>query len=480
MQEQTTDASVVSYAFKASLIGTAHRFELTEAGLSWRLAGRSGTWPYTDISAIRLSFRPVWMQAHRFRADISHKSGARFSIVSTSWQTAALMATQDNGYRDFLIALHRRMAASGSTDSHPDDYKRISIVVSPVGGHRTTPTVQQTFLIYETATHPPAVSCLSVSATCPGTNQTYSSGTQVTLNVTTTALAASVEWLVNGSLPTSSQLSSGATDPYTPSSKSSSFTWVLPSTDGTYTISALAYDLNGNAGTKTSLQLSLNRHQAIAPTSVTTGYNNQIGGADIQWVPSVDQDIRYYNVYSQVGLGLPTLVCSAVSGTSCYDLTAPSPLPEPSTCQSPPQSFTTTHYYWVVGVDTNPLTGLPRESTATSPKVDANLCDHPPTAPTNLAPTTLSGGQVQLSWTAPSDPDSGDSVAYWRIYRFTGSSPNFPGGRYDLIGALNSSGNQVTSYTDQSPDPGGVTQNYCVTAVDTHLNESPCSNVVTG
>jgi len=115
MQEQATDVPVMSYAFKASLIGTAHRFELTEAGLSWRLAGRSGTWPYADISAVRLSFRPVWMQPHRFRADIGHKSGARLSIVSTSWQTAALMATQDNGYRDFIVALHQRMAAGGST-----------------------------------------------------------------------------------------------------------------------------------------------------------------------------------------------------------------------------------------------------------------------------------------------------------------------------------------------------------------------------
>ena len=115
MQEQATDVPVMSYAFRASLIGTAHRFELTEAGLSWRLAGRSGTWRYADISAVRLSFRPVWMQPHRFRADISHKSGARLSIVSTSWQTAALMATQDNGYRDFIVALHQRMAAGGST-----------------------------------------------------------------------------------------------------------------------------------------------------------------------------------------------------------------------------------------------------------------------------------------------------------------------------------------------------------------------------
>lgn len=115
MQEQATDVPVMSYAFRASLIGTAHRFELTEAGLSWRLAGRSGTWRYADISAVRLSFRPVWMQPHRFRADIGHKSGARLSIVSTSWQTAALMATQDNGYRDFIVALHQRMAAGGST-----------------------------------------------------------------------------------------------------------------------------------------------------------------------------------------------------------------------------------------------------------------------------------------------------------------------------------------------------------------------------
>src|SRR6478735_12638319 len=115
MQEQATDVPVMSYAFRASLIGTAHRFELTEAGLSWRLAGRSGTWPYADISAVRLSFRPVWMQPHRFRADIGHKSGACLSIVSTSWQTAALMATQDNGYRDFIVALHQRMAVGGST-----------------------------------------------------------------------------------------------------------------------------------------------------------------------------------------------------------------------------------------------------------------------------------------------------------------------------------------------------------------------------
>lgn len=106
--------SATSYAYKASLIGSAHRFELTEQGLSWHIAGRSGLWRYDEISAIRLSFRPVSMQQHRFRADISRAGGGRIAILSTSWQTAALMAPQDNGFRDFLIELHGRMAKAGS------------------------------------------------------------------------------------------------------------------------------------------------------------------------------------------------------------------------------------------------------------------------------------------------------------------------------------------------------------------------------
>jgi hypothetical protein len=372
-------------------------------------------------------------------------------------------------------------APSGTTNATPDDYKRVSVLVSPTGS-RTTPTVQQTILIYNKTIHGPAVSCLSVNSTCPGSNQTYTSGTQLTFNVTTTTPAASVEWLINGTLPSSSQMTTGELDPYQGNSTTSStFTWVFPPADGTYTISAQAFDAQGNAGTKSSIQISLNLHQAIPPATVQAGYNSQIGGVDVEWVPSIDQDVLYYDVYSQYGSNSPVLVCSAVKGTSCTDMSALSPLPEPATCQNPPQSYTTTNYYWVVGVDTNPATGQPRVSTNQSTHVNANLCDHPPNAPTNLS-GGLSGGKLTLTWTAPSpaDPDSGDSIQFWRIYRWTGTGPNFPGSRYDLIGSVGSSGNTVTSYTDSSPDPGGVAQNYCVTAVDTHMNESSCSNVVNG
>src|ERR1043166_2360123 len=103
-----------SYAYKASLIGSAHEFELTGRGLSWKISGRSGVWAYRDIASIRLSYRPSSMQAHRFRADIWNSNGGRIRIVSTDWQTVSLMTPQDNGYRAFIEGLHARMAGAGS------------------------------------------------------------------------------------------------------------------------------------------------------------------------------------------------------------------------------------------------------------------------------------------------------------------------------------------------------------------------------
>jgi hypothetical protein len=104
----------VRYAYRPSLIGAAHQFELTDQGLSWRIAGKSGMWPYAEISAIRLSYRPVSMQSRRFRADIDGAGRGRIALLSTSWQTAALMAPQDRDYRAFITQLHRRMLAAGS------------------------------------------------------------------------------------------------------------------------------------------------------------------------------------------------------------------------------------------------------------------------------------------------------------------------------------------------------------------------------
>jgi hypothetical protein len=103
------------YAYRASLIGAARRFELTDDGLSWHVGGKSAVWPYLTIASIRLSYRPVSMQALRFRADIENAGRERVALLSTSWQTAALMAPQDGEYHAFITQLHRRLAQAGST-----------------------------------------------------------------------------------------------------------------------------------------------------------------------------------------------------------------------------------------------------------------------------------------------------------------------------------------------------------------------------
>ena len=101
------------YLFKPSLVGGARQFELTDEGLSWQFGAKSGVWPLDKIAAIRLSYRPISMQSNRFRADIEDSRGERVTLYSTTWHTIALMARQDDGYRAFIVELHRRLKAAG-------------------------------------------------------------------------------------------------------------------------------------------------------------------------------------------------------------------------------------------------------------------------------------------------------------------------------------------------------------------------------
>lgn len=108
------EAAANRYAYKASLIGSAHQFELTDEGLSWQVGSKSGVWSYADIAVVRLSYRPASMQSRRFRCDITRKDGQSIAIYSTSWQTIALMTTQDRDYTAFITQLHARMKRAGS------------------------------------------------------------------------------------------------------------------------------------------------------------------------------------------------------------------------------------------------------------------------------------------------------------------------------------------------------------------------------
>jgi hypothetical protein len=104
-------AKPLRYAYKASVAGSQHLFELTEQGLSFQAGFRSGVWPYRDIARIRLSYLPVSMLRHRFRADIRNAQGKTVKIVSATWSGIVTMAPQDDAYRAFVGELHRRIAA---------------------------------------------------------------------------------------------------------------------------------------------------------------------------------------------------------------------------------------------------------------------------------------------------------------------------------------------------------------------------------
>ena len=74
------------------------------------------------------------------------------------------------------------VGSSGTQDSNPSDYKRVSVTVTP--RDRSTPVIEQTILIYSRPVNGPAVTCLSTSATCPGPDVTVTSGSSLTFNVT--------------------------------------------------------------------------------------------------------------------------------------------------------------------------------------------------------------------------------------------------------------------------------------------------------
>lgn len=98
------------YSYKASLAGSLQAFELTEPGMTFQTGFRSGLWRYADIARIRLTYRPVSMLRHRFRADVSHKDGKTLRIVSATWAGLVAMTPQDEAYRAFVEDLHRRVA----------------------------------------------------------------------------------------------------------------------------------------------------------------------------------------------------------------------------------------------------------------------------------------------------------------------------------------------------------------------------------
>jgi hypothetical protein len=103
-----------TYAFKASLIGSMCQFTLKPNALEWQVGRRSGSIRYDTIRAVRLTYRPVTMQSHRFITEIWSPGNPKIQIVSVSWRSIMEQQRLDAAYAAFIIELHRRLAAAGA------------------------------------------------------------------------------------------------------------------------------------------------------------------------------------------------------------------------------------------------------------------------------------------------------------------------------------------------------------------------------
>jgi hypothetical protein len=108
-------AAETVYIYKPSLLGAPWEFRLESDRLVFAAGTRTGSVPYSDIRRVRLSFRPVTMQSYRFLAEIWSASGPKLTIASTSWRGLMEQERLDRPYRDFILALHRRIAGSSGS-----------------------------------------------------------------------------------------------------------------------------------------------------------------------------------------------------------------------------------------------------------------------------------------------------------------------------------------------------------------------------
>jgi hypothetical protein len=99
-----------TYAYRPSLVGAPWIFRLGEDALHWESGRRSGRVEYSQIKRVRLLYRPGTMQPHRFVTEIRSQGTPKLTIASTSWRTMTDIERLDRPYRDFVIALHQRLA----------------------------------------------------------------------------------------------------------------------------------------------------------------------------------------------------------------------------------------------------------------------------------------------------------------------------------------------------------------------------------
>ncbi|MGH2944868.1 MAG: hypothetical protein ACRDPC_01105 [Solirubrobacteraceae bacterium] len=337
--------------------------------------------------------------------------------------------------------------AAGTVDKNPEDYKRVSTTVTWRRNSADMRVVQTGIVNNPGSASGPAIRSIAPRGYPAPYEITNAAVTSVVFDVTTSSEPATMNWLIDGTVRQPPPVENGTTG------LAWEFTWEIGNAesggvlDGDYIVSAEAFNQYGLSGPGRQETVILNRRVPFAPQQVTGGRTN-FGTVEIEWTANSERDIIGYEVFRE---GTATPICAlAVQklDTICTDYAPPAADPLE---------------YWVVAYDKTPGTGAPRAGDD-SDRLVVVADNSQPFPPTNLDGTRDADGTVTLTWDRPSpeDPDAGDSIEFYRIYR---------------DGILLA--NRYARWFDTGPSPewqdtqtAGVTHSYWVTAVDQHYAES--------
>jgi prepilin-type N-terminal cleavage/methylation domain-containing protein len=344
-------------------------------------------------------------------------------------------------------------STTGTADSTPEDFKRITVEVSwTVRGHtRTLQQVQTLSAAGESPGLPASGLRLEEPVVTEPTKPVVSSepaGEKLVFTVQAPKGTAAIRWSLEGSVQTP--------DPVYVSGTTWTFSWPIPYpavSDGTYTVTAQAINTTGVTGPPVSIPVTLIRGVPAAVSGIKGGFNtirvkNKAKEVvELQWTANKERNVIGYRVFSPSS----TLVCPEGVSTLSVALTCVD--------YSPPAQSATNLTYSVVALYRG-AEGVLLQGPAGTLAVRGGAAPEPPTG---LTLTPNANGSLTLRWTASSSPE----ITFYRIYR---GSTNYES-RYAIT-----AGN-TTEFTD---DEASSEHTYWVTAVNASLTESSFLGPMTG
>ena len=377
-----------------------------------------------------------------------------------------------DGTIDFCPDSDVGTGSASNADRNPDDYKRIAVTLTWQRAG-VTETVKQTSLVSNPVGGLGPTVVLLDAPNVSGTPKLVTSTGPVAFEAQTSTNASELDWSVDGA-------GQGAATAVPTSQRDFKFTWDIDGAGGgryfndcTYVVQAEAFDDKGRAGSPKALTVVLNRALPREPQQLQGGRNGNEQRVDLRWKASPECDVLGYRVLrSTVSAGGPwtEVTCFGQVGAYVTD----------SACLDEGAPATSPLWYSVAAVDTAPADGALRPGEAAV--ISVNGGNAVPSTPTGLSAclggipdctepdgSPASDGATVIRWDPSTDPDPGDSVLFYRIYR--------DGVTYaDRFGMFFPGGTGALAWTDPESPSGAHT--YRLSAVDTQFGESALSQPI--